>query len=307
MHVAGAGCPQSKPTDDGASVVGDGEGAITTKINPAFTGDEAESEVGGGSGGEAEPTPAPAPPAPADADAAEEKRRKKKGKAARQKAKKQTAKAAEVSPEDDSADAAVSFLDDATGNDGGAMASAIAGIREQVAELEIEAAKYSTSPSPALLAMAVDQAADAVGATVCVINSLEQQLAEAEAKVGGYADEYKDPILKPLERDLATAKATLDSAEEVCKSTWKLPIGSPADQAAVADQAKFASLPMSVAEPGGTTMLRIVGTLALQKGASAVPSWMFAEFAKKRVETSTALVQMILKDVESYGAHAGGC
>jgi len=98
------------------------------------------------------------------------------------------------------------------------VAAAIATIKKQIVELQEDVDKHGAVPSSELSAEAARQAADAVGSTLCVINSLEQQLAEAKAKVGDWPDSYKDPILKPLERDLDAAKAMLKAALQVCTS-----------------------------------------------------------------------------------------
>lgn len=140
--------------------------------------------------------------------------------------------------------------------------------------------------------------------------------------VGDWEDEAKDPILKPLERDLAAARATLKAAMDVC-TKWNLVIEEPF-QDAVDDQATFASLPMSVPKKGAgndATMIGVIGAIALKDGVtfksvalnertwfastmdvaeSSVPPWMFDAFAEKRVAESTTLVQMILRDVELY-------
>ena len=182
------------------------------------------------------------------------------------------------------------------------VAAAIASIEVQIVELQDDVDTHGAVPSSELTAEAARQAADAVGSTLCVIKSLEQQLAEAREKVGGWGDSVKDPILKPLERDLDAAKATLQAGTEVCTSNWGLEIEEPF-RPAVDDQATFASLPMSVPEEAtasGATMIGVVGQLCLLKGESSVPAWMFDAFAKKRVAVSATLVKIILKDVQKY-------
>ena len=182
------------------------------------------------------------------------------------------------------------------------VAAAIASIKVQIVELQDDVDTHGAVPSSELTAEAARQAADAVGSTLCVIKSLEQQLAEAREKVGEWGDSVKDPILKPLERDLDAAKATLQAGTEVCTSNWDLEIEEPF-RPAVDDQATFASLPMSIskeATAGGATMIGVVGQLCLLKGESSVPAWMFDAFAKKRVAVSATLVKIILKDVQKY-------
>ena len=182
------------------------------------------------------------------------------------------------------------------------VAAAIASIERQIVELQDDVDTHGAVPSSELTAEAARQAADAVGSTLCVIKSLEQQLAEAREKVGGWHDHLKDPILKPLERDLDAAKATLQAGTKVCTSNWALEIEEPF-RPAVDDQATFASLPMSVPEEAtasGATMIGVVGQLCLLKGESSVPAWMFDAFAKKRVAVSATLVKIILKDVQKY-------
>lgn len=191
------------------------------------------------------------------------------------------------------------------------VVAAIATIKTHIVELQADVDTHGSVPSPELSAVAARQAADAVGSTLCVIKSLEQQLAEATGKVGSWRDEYKDPILKPLERDLAAAETTLKAAVEVCATKWNLAIEAPF-QAAVDNQATFAALPMSVPEKQGgagsdashATMIGVIGSLYLLKGETAAapvpPAWMFAAFARKRVAESTALVKMILRDVDLY-------
>lgn len=174
-------------------------------------------------------------------------------------------------------------------------------------ELQSVVDEHGAVASPELEVVAARQAADAVGSTLTVIKNLEQQLLQSHIAVGDSISEKQDPIIIPLEQDLLAAKATLDAAVEVCQKRWKLTIEEPF-QAAVDDKAKFAALPMSVADhPEGSTMIGIIGRLYLLKGESvlqypctAVPEWMFASFAKKRVAESTTLVQMILKDVDLY-------
>lgn len=184
------------------------------------------------------------------------------------------------------------------------VVAAIATIKTHIVELQADVDTHGSVPSPELSAVAARQAADAVGSTLCVIKSLEQQLAEANDKVGDWGAAYKDPILKPLERDLAAAETTLKAAVEVCATKWNLAIEAPF-QAAVDNQATFAALPMSVPEKQGAgsdaTMIGVIGSLYLLKGeTAAVPAWMFAAFARKRVAESTALVKMILRDVDLY-------
>ena len=203
-----------------------------------------------------------------------------------------------------------------SGDDGGAayrdeegmsakVADAIATIKKQIVELQEDVDKHGAAPSPELLAVAARQAADAVGSTLCVIKSLEQQLAEANAKLDGYQDSFKDPILKPLERDLDAARATLKAAVQVCTNKWNLDIEEPF-RPAVDNQATFASLPMTVPKEAtggsGATMIGVVGRLCLLQGESSVPAWMFAAFAQKRVAESTTLVKIILNDVQKYDA-----
>ena len=186
------------------------------------------------------------------------------------------------------------------------VATAIASIQAQLVELQSVVDEHGAVASPELEAVAARQAGDAVGSTLTVIKNLEQQLLQSHIAVGNSISEIKDPIIIPLEQDLIAAKATLDAAVEVCQK-WKLTIEEPF-QAAVDNEAKFAALPMSVADhPEGSTMIGIIGRLYLLKGESvlqypctAVPEWMFASFAKKRVAESTTLVQMILKDVDLY-------
>lgn len=193
------------------------------------------------------------------------------------------------------------------------VVAAIATIKTHIVELQAEVDTHGPVPSPELSAVAARQAADAVGSTLCVIKSLEQQLAEANEKVGGWGAVHNDPILKPLERDLAAAETTLKAAVEVCATKWNLEIEAPF-QAAVDNQATFAALPMSVPEKQGAgsdaTMIGVIGSLYLLKGETygclscfrktVPPAWMFAAFARKRVAESTALVKMILRDVDLY-------
>lgn len=121
------------------------------------------------------------------------------------------------------------------------VVAAIATIKTHIVELQADVDTHGSVPSPELSAVAARQAADAVGSTLCVIKSLEQQLAEANGKVGDWPAAFKDPILKPLERDLAAAETTLKAAVEVCATKWNLEIEAPF-QAAVDNQATFAAL-----------------------------------------------------------------
>lgn len=199
------------------------------------------------------------------------------------------------------------------------VAKAIAAIQAQMVELQRVVDEHGAVASPELEAVAARQAADAVGSTLTVIKSLEHQLREA----GEVAEmnELEGRVLNPLKHDLKVAQATLEAAMDVCTKTWKLTIEEPF-QAAVDDEATFAALPMSAEHPNGSSMISIIGTIALKGGVtfesvtfkyegswarttmdvavSAVPEWMFASFAKKRVGDSTTLVQMILKDVDLY-------
>eukprot|EP00729_Bicosta_minor_P003995 gene3995-26885_t len=199
------------------------------------------------------------------------------------------------------------------------VAKAIAAIQAQMVELQRVVDEHGAVASPELEAVAARQAADAVGSTLTVIKSLEHQLREA----GEVAEmnELEGRVLNPLKHDLKVAQATLEAAMDVCTKTWKLTIEEPF-QAAVDDEATFAALPMSAEHPDGSSMISIIGTIALKGGVtfesvtfkyegswarttmdvavSAVPEWMFASFAKKRVGDSTTLVQMILKDVDLY-------
>ena len=204
------------------------------------------------------------------------------------------------------------------------VAAAIASIEVQIVELQDDVDTHGAVPSSELTAEAARQAADAVGSTLCVIKSLEQQLAEASEKVGDWGADG-DSILKPLERDLDAAKGTLKAAVQVCTSKWNLEIEEPF-RPAVDDQATFASLPMSVPEEAtgarrryclvpcarpedvasGATMIGVIGQLCLLQGASSVPAWMFDAFAKKRVAESATLVKIILKDVQKYDTELAG-
>lgn len=82
------------------------------------------------------------------------------------------------------------------------------------------------------------------------------------------------------------------------------------------------SVPEKQGAGGDATMIGVIGAIALKDGVtfttkqlkdedgddtgtmdvaeSAVPAWMFAAFAEKRVAESTALVKMILRDVDLY-------
>ena len=180
---------------------------------------------------------------------------------------------------------------------------AIEKIRSQEAQLAADIKKYQKKPPPGLVATASSQVTDAVGSTLCVVRSLEQQLDEATKKVGDWRADLRDPIIKPLERDLAEAKQSLDATVATVGS-WGLSIAPPPTQEAN-DPAAFAALPMCDAEAltaaDNPTMIRVIGAVALLDGADQVPGWMFAAFFKARVETSTSLVQTILKDVDAYG------
>eukprot|EP00729_Bicosta_minor_P012531 gene12531-7905_t len=204
------------------------------------------------------------------------------------------------------------------------VAAAIAKIKVQLVELQADVDKHGAVPSAELSATAARQATDAVGSTLCVIKSLEQQLEEARGNVGHMDHSMNDSTVKPLERDLAAARATLKAAMDVCTTKWNLVIEGPF-QDAVDNEDTFASLPMSVPEKGvgsDATMIGVIGAIALKDGVtfttkqfkgrrgnnagtadvteSAAPAWMFDAFAEKRVAESTTLVQMILRDVELY-------
>jgi len=74
------------------------------------------------------------------------------------------------------------------------VVKAIGKIQSQVAQLAVDIETHKHEPPPGLLAVASAQATDAVGSTLCVVKSLEQQLAETTEKVGDYIAIFKDPV-----------------------------------------------------------------------------------------------------------------
>jgi len=74
------------------------------------------------------------------------------------------------------------------------VVKAIGKIQSQVAQLAVDIETHKHEPPPGLLAIASAQATDAVGSTLCVVKSLEQQLAETTEKVGDYIAIFKDPV-----------------------------------------------------------------------------------------------------------------
>ena len=54
-------------------------------------------------------------------------------------------------------------------------------IKTHIVEVQADVETHGPVPSPELSAVAARHAADAVGSTLCVIKSLEQQLADREA------------------------------------------------------------------------------------------------------------------------------
>lgn len=287
VRAFGGGCKPSKAAGDGEGGGGGGAEVVFAEVAGGQGGDDADGEEQfGGFDRDSDD----------GASLAADKATKGERTAGSKRGKKAASKKATPKRAAATADAPVSAQ----------VAAAIASIRSQTASLERELEELGDAPSPELIKTAEAQATDAVGSTLCVIKSLEQQLAEAKAKVGDWVAEYQDPILKPLEKDLADAKEGLRSALAVVTTRWKLTVAPPPEKATSSREA-FAELDICADESQLTagdapTMLRVVGAVAIRNGEGAVPGWMFEEFMKKRVAAAGPLTDAILKDFDAYEA-----